>query len=171
LLLSFEKKINKNQSQRMKYVDQPEKFMESEMELHKEINDLYAVSASPDLYPILVEAGSVVSILGMVAHENTDISIAAVGLLLELMDPETILESDDAICVVDAFLEGQVHFTYTRCICLCLFPARACCVWQGLELVVQNLSRLDEAVEEDAQGVHDSMAIVSTLRASVNCMS
>lgn len=93
----------------MKYVDQPAKFMDSEIELHKEINDLYAVSASPDLYPILVEAGSISSILGMVAHENTDISISAVGLLLELMDPETILESDEAICVVDAFLDGQVR--------------------------------------------------------------
>jgi beta-catenin-like protein 1 len=108
LLLAFEKKINKNQSQRMKYVDQPEKFMDSELELHKEVNDLYAVSASPELYPILVEAGSIPSILGMVAHENTDISIAAIGLLLELMDPETILEEQEAICVVNAFLEGQV---------------------------------------------------------------
>ena len=93
----------------MKYSDQPEKFMESELELHKEINELYAVSASPELYPVLVEAGSVTSILGMVAHENTDISIAAIGLLLELMDPETIMESEEAICVVDAFVQGQVR--------------------------------------------------------------
>ena len=79
LLLSFEKKITKNQKMRMKHPDEPEKFMETELELHSEINELYAIAASPELYPTLVEAGSVVSILGTITHENTDISIASVG--------------------------------------------------------------------------------------------
>ena len=78
LLLSFEKKITKNQKMRMKHPDEPEKFMETELELHAEINELYAIAASPELYPTLVEAGSVVSILGTITHENTDISIASV---------------------------------------------------------------------------------------------
>lgn len=59
LLLSFEKKINKNQKLRMKYPDEPEKFMDSEVELHEELNNLYAISASPELYPTFVQAGSV----------------------------------------------------------------------------------------------------------------
>mmetsp|Transcript_8935 Transcript_8935/g.13414 ORF Transcript_8935/g.13414 Transcript_8935/m.13414 type:complete len:632 (+) Transcript_8935:47-1942(+) len=140
MLLTFEKKITKNQTMRMKYPDQPEKFMDSELDLHKEINNLYAVSASPELYPTLVEAGSVISILGMIAHENTDISIAAIGLLQELTDPETVLETEEAVVIVDSILAGQ-----------------------GLELIVQNLSRLDESNEDDAQGVHDSMAIIENL--------
>ena len=49
---------------RMKHIDEPEKFMESELELHAEINELYAIAASPELYPTFVEAGSVNSILG-----------------------------------------------------------------------------------------------------------
>jgi beta-catenin-like protein 1 len=84
LLLSFEKKITKNQKMRMKFPDEPEKFLESEMELHAEIQELYAVAASPELYPILVQTGAVTSILGCLAHENTDISIAAIGLLQEM---------------------------------------------------------------------------------------
>ena len=48
----------------MKHIDEPEKFMESELELHAEINELYAIAASPELYPTFVEAGSVNSILG-----------------------------------------------------------------------------------------------------------
>jgi hypothetical protein len=84
LLLNFEKKITKNQKMRMKFPDEPEKFLESEMELHTEIQELYAVAASPELYPILVQTGAVTSILGCLAHENTDISIAAIGLLQEM---------------------------------------------------------------------------------------
>ena len=34
ILLNFEKKVLKNQELRIKFLDQPEKFMESEMELH-----------------------------------------------------------------------------------------------------------------------------------------
>ena len=48
----------------MKHIDEPEKFMESELELHAEINELYAIAASPELYPTFVEAGSVNSLLG-----------------------------------------------------------------------------------------------------------
>ena len=48
----------------MKHSDEPEKFMESELELHAEINELYAIAASPELYPTFVEAGSVNSVLG-----------------------------------------------------------------------------------------------------------
>ena len=73
LLLNFEKKINKNQMMRMKYSDQPQKFMESEIELNAEINELYPLAASPELYPTLVQSGSLNSVLGMVTHENTDI--------------------------------------------------------------------------------------------------
>ena len=48
----------------MKHSEEPEKFMESELELHAEINELYAIAASPELYPTFVEAGSVTSVLG-----------------------------------------------------------------------------------------------------------
>lgn len=72
-LINFEKKINKNQQMRMKYSSEPDKFMESEVALHAEINELYSLAASPELYPILFDSGSLESILGMVAHENTGV--------------------------------------------------------------------------------------------------
>ena len=85
-----------------------------QIELHAEINELYAVAASPELYPTLVEAGSVASILGMVAHENTDISIAAVGLIQEMTDPDIIAEEASAMGFVDA-LVAQVRRVYLSC--------------------------------------------------------
>lgn len=142
LLLSFEKKITKNQKHRMKYSEEPERFMDSELELHTEIQELYAVAASPELYPIMVGAGSVVSLLGMVAHENTDISLATVGLLQEMLDSDTLREEPDKTrTFVDALVENH-----------------------GLELLVQNLARLKETeADEDAQGVYNTLAIFESL--------
>ena len=64
LLVNFEKKITKNQKLRVKYPNDPDKFMASEVELHEEIQELHTVAASPELYYILVDTKAVTSILG-----------------------------------------------------------------------------------------------------------
>lgn len=127
---------------RMKYVDEPEKFMESEFELHKEIEDLHVVAASPELYPILVQTNTISSILGMITHENTDISIAAISLLQELTDVDTITEQPDHTLPLLEALANEPP---------------------GLELLVQNLFRLDESNNEDAQGVYNTFAILENI--------
>ena len=80
LLLNFEKKFNKNQMMRMKFSDNPEKFMDSEIELNVEINNLYTLAASPELYPAFIQSGSLQSVMGLITHENTDISINTIGI-------------------------------------------------------------------------------------------
>mgnify|MGYP003386555827 FL=1 len=165
MVLVLDKKITSNQLMRSKYPSQPERFMASELDLHGCIEELYSVAAYPELYQAFVDHGGVKFILGMVAHENTDISLTSVGFLHELLDPDMILAPDNiierdepgddndeeeagpdgrrvniAMCVVDSFLEGQ-----------------------GLELLVQNLTRLDESSEEDAEGVHNTMAVLENL--------
>jgi beta-catenin-like protein 1 len=81
--------------------------MESEIDLNNEIQELYAIAASPELYPILLESGSLTSVLGMITHENTDISIASIGLIQEMTDPNTLLEVEEAMALVDSFLDLQ----------------------------------------------------------------
>lgn len=109
LLLGFEKKISKNQRLRVKFADEPEKFVESEMELDEEIKKLFAVAASPDLYPALVDLGAARSLLGLLAHDNTDVSLSVIGLLVELTDPETAEEAaPEMAALVNAILENQV---------------------------------------------------------------
>lgn len=125
----------------MKYADEPAKFLDSELELHAEIQELFAVAASPELYPVLVQMGAVSSILGCVTHENTDISIAAVSLLQEMTEVDTINEEPEAAM---QFIEALTAA-------------------QGLELIVQNLARLDQASEEDSQGVQSSLAVIENL--------
>lgn len=109
--------------------------MESEVELHTTLTELRALATVPDLYPRLVELGSVPSLLELLAHENTDIAIAVVNLLQELTDPDTLNESQEGSeSLVDALMAGQ-----------------ACA------LLVQNLDRLDETVTEEAEGIHNTL--------------
>ena len=67
--------------------------MNSEVELHDAIQELRAVATAPDLYPIMVELQSIGSLLGLLSHDNTDISVAVVDLLQELTDVDTLHES------------------------------------------------------------------------------
>lgn len=55
--------------------------MESEVELNDCIVELHALATVPDLYPLMVELNAVPSLLELLSHENTDISVAVVDLL------------------------------------------------------------------------------------------
>jgi len=141
ILLAFEKKTTKNQELRIKFPDQPEKFMESEMELHDAVQEMHHVATVPNFYPILVELNCVSSILGLLSHENTDISVAAVDLLQELTDIDTLTESEvGANSLIQSLLENQV-----------------------CSLLVNNLDRLDESVKVEADGVHNTLSIVENI--------
>lgn len=55
--------------------------MDSEVELHETIQELHAVATAPDLYPILIQLQALSSLLDLLSHENSDISVAVVDLL------------------------------------------------------------------------------------------
>ena len=87
-----------------------------------------AVATVPSLYPVLVELNVVPSILGLLNHDNTDISVGVVDLLQvhlksdfrcdmnltyfmckELTDVDTLTESEDgANALIEALVERQV---------------------------------------------------------------
>jgi hypothetical protein len=56
LVLGFEKSIARNLEARMKHVADPEKFVESELDLDDEIRKLHTLATAPSLYPELVRA-------------------------------------------------------------------------------------------------------------------
>ncbi|XP_049950936.1 beta-catenin-like protein 1 isoform X1 [Schistocerca serialis cubense] len=141
MILLFEKRALKNQEMRIKFPDMPEKFMESEVELHETIQELHAIATVPDLYPIMVELQAVPSMLELLAHENTDMAVAVVDLLQELTDVDILNESEEgAEALIDALLNQQI-----------------------CALLVQNLERLDESVKEEADGVHNTLAIFENI--------
>ncbi|KAL1374888.1 hypothetical protein pipiens_004794 [Culex pipiens pipiens] len=141
ILLLFEKRVLKNQEMRIKFPDNPEKFMESEIELNDIIQELHAVATVPDLYPLLVELNGVSSLLELLSHQNTDISVAVVHLLQELTDVDILHESLEGAETLIEALRNQ----------------------QAAGLLVQNLEKLDEGVKEEADGVHNTMAIFENL--------
>ncbi|XP_026873877.1 beta-catenin-like protein 1 [Electrophorus electricus] len=141
MILTFEKRSYKNQELRIKFPDNPEKFMEAELDLNDIIQEMHVIATIPELYHLLVELNAVHSLLGLLSHDNTDIAIAVVDLLQELTDIDTLHESEEgAEVLIDALLEGQV-----------------------VALLVQNMERLDETVKEEADGVHNTLAIVENM--------
>uniref|UniRef100_A0A8D0FXC1 Beta-catenin-like protein 1 n=1 Tax=Strix occidentalis caurina TaxID=311401 RepID=A0A8D0FXC1_STROC len=73
MILTFEKRSYKNQELRIKFPDNPEKFMESELDLNDIIQEMHVIATMPDLYHLLVELNAVQSLLGLLGHDNTDI--------------------------------------------------------------------------------------------------
>ena len=98
----------------------------------------------------------------MLTHENTDISLAAVSLLSEMIDSEMIVDIPEAYSFIDTLLSLQ-----------------------GLELLVQNITRLSAGgatsaavthatsaavahatsapSEEDLLGIHNTLSIIENL--------
>ncbi|RIB12551.1 Catenin-beta-like protein [Gigaspora rosea] len=139
MILKLEKAITKNQELRVKFPDDPTKFMESEADLDEGIKHLLTLTEVPDLYSQVVQMGAVPSIVSLLSHENTDIAIDVVELLNELTDEDVVAENDeDAMKVfIDSLLENQV-----------------------LELLIQNLSRLNEDETNDKQGIFNTLGVI-----------
>ncbi|XP_054159674.1 beta-catenin-like protein 1 [Oppia nitens] len=140
LLLQFERKVLKNQELRIKFGDNPQKFMDSEMELFDGIQCIHVLSTQPQQYHIIVELNIIPTLLGLLSHDNTDISCAVVALLQELTDLDDIQELNDVSLLLDELLNGQV-----------------------IALLVTNMERLDETVKAEAEGVYNSLAIIENL--------
>ncbi|KAI5124831.1 hypothetical protein M0805_005461 [Coniferiporia weirii] len=152
MLLRFERAVDKNQAQRSKYPDDPTKFIDSEADLDSSIKSLLPLAQEPILaYPELVKSGAVLKLIGLMSHENADIMIDVVQLIHELVDEDAGAENEDeeddserretAIkLLIDALLESSI-----------------------LELLVDNLGRLNEAEESDRQGIFDIMGIFESI--------
>ncbi|KAK7071428.1 Beta-catenin-like protein 1, partial [Halocaridina rubra] len=115
-------------------------FMESEIELNDALEELHVVATAPELYPVLVEVGTVKSLLSLLSHDNTDIAIAAVDLLQEMTEVEELQEEEGSDALIDALIEGQI-----------------------ITILVHNLQRLEEAQKLEADGVHNSLGIIENL--------
>ncbi|KAI2602526.1 DUF1716-domain-containing protein [Hypoxylon sp. NC1633] len=138
--LSFERRISKNAELRVKFEEEPQKFISSEADLDADIKALSILSDYPELYPEFAKLGCVASLVGLLAHENTDIAIDAVEIINELTDEDVAAEEDQWNALVNALLEADF-----------------------LGLLVSNLERLDEEQEVDRSGVYFALSVVENL--------
>ncbi|KAM3178710.1 hypothetical protein ACTXT7_001976 [Hymenolepis weldensis] len=139
----LEKRILANQEARTKFPDQPTKFMDSEVELQETIESMQILSANPNLYGILAaQTKALHLLLGLLSHENTDISVNVIDLLSNLLEPTGLKDANqDAVGpLLDFFFSNQI-----------------------VQLLTQNLSRLNETIRDEADGVHSTLGIIESL--------
>jgi len=97
------------------------------------------VSTAPELYGDLVRLGTVKTIVDLLGHENSDITVAAVGLVQELTSTDALEDEDEsAVLLIDHVLD-------------CEFAP----------MLVETLGRLQEPA--DANGIHQCIAIVENI--------
>ncbi|PLB37671.1 beta-catenin-like protein 1 [Aspergillus candidus] len=138
--LNFERKISKNAELRGKHENDPQKFMASEADLDTEIKGLSILSEHPELYSEFCKLGCVSSLISLLSHENTDIAIDAIQIISELTDEDVEAEQEQWDVLVNAMLDDDL-----------------------IELLTQNLSRLDEGSDVDRTGVYYILGVIENL--------
>ena len=114
--------------------------MASESDLDSDVKTLSILSQYPELYTEFVRLGCVSSLVGLLAHENTDIAIGVLDVLDELTDENVTADDEQWGTLVDAMLEADL-----------------------LDLLLSNLTRLDESDERDREGVYHAMSVLENL--------
>ncbi|EXJ87345.1 hypothetical protein A1O3_04304 [Capronia epimyces CBS 606.96] len=138
--INFERKINKNAELRAKYESDPIKFVGSEADLDAEIKGLSLLSEHGELYGEFVKMGCLGSLVGLLAHENTDIAIAVCELLAELTDEDSATTEDQWKTLVGAMVQNDL-----------------------VDLLSSNLARLDEENESDRAGVYHILNVLENI--------
>lgn len=125
------------------------------------IKSLLPLSQEPVLaYPEIVKSGVVSKLIGLMSHENADIMIDIAQLIHELIEEDAGAENEDdedegreeAIkSLVDALVRLPKIYNYISL----MFGLKL--EQSILELLVDNLPRLNESEEADRQGVFDIM--------------
>jgi beta-catenin-like protein 1 len=140
LALNFEKKITKNAELRAKFEGDPQKFMGSEADLDADIKALSILAEHPELYGEFAKLGCLGSLVGLLAHENTDIAIDAVEIISELTDEDVEAEEEQWNEIVDAMIKADL-----------------------LDLLVSNFSRFNEGSESDTSGVYHALSVLENM--------
>lgn len=138
--LNFEKRISRNAELRAKFESNPQKFIGSEADLDADIKALSVLSEHPELFKEFVQLGCVESLVGLLAHENTDIAIDAIEIIGELTDEDVDAEEEAWRSLVDALLDADL-----------------------VGLLVSNFSRLNEGDESDSNGVYHALEVIENL--------
>ena len=139
-----------NLKQRAKYAHDPQKFLESETDLHVHLSGLDVLSTVPVMYSRLTQLGLVHDLVELMQHDNVDIAVDAIRVLSEMLDPDTLfLEFRDtspgsADDEARAGAGGEDAEQRLERIVMAIgdFVREFAAQQGGLQMLVQNLSRL-----------------------------
>lgn len=136
----LQKLIQQNLQLRMKYT--PDKFMESELTLHDTISSYHAMATDTTLYPYLVSSQMTAQFHTLLSHDNVDIALAIISLLLELLDPSLINDdSGESRHHLMALIQHTMDVN-------------------GLDLIISNLGRLHTEEGEEMQGIENILTLM-----------
>ena len=85
---NLERLFGVNQEMRIEFKDQPDKYFQSEGDLHAYIKEIQAIAAFPDKVGLFVESGCPEILIAILDHQNNDVCIECIILLVELTDEE-----------------------------------------------------------------------------------
>jgi beta-catenin-like protein 1 len=85
------------------------RFVESELELHGQIKEVHAIATTPEHYVEVIRLGGLKTVINLLNHENEDIVAAAIDLLQEMTDADTLdAEEEYATALIEGLLDGQL---------------------------------------------------------------
>jgi beta-catenin-like protein 1 len=158
---SLEKTKQRNSLLRAQYENDPEKYMLEELALHDEIMNFSSAAVNLSLYEPMVQCGVITnSFLELMNHDNVDVALCVVSVMMELLDPALLLlnEENDA-----GNMAAEIDNTPKEKARYMAQLANSFIDGGGMELLSSNLGRLDESVEEEAKGVEDILTLVESL--------
>ncbi|OMJ16873.1 Beta-catenin-like protein 1-like protein [Smittium culicis] len=96
IVIKFEKSVSKNTELRLKYPNDPAKFIDSEADLDESILDLQSFSMNvKECFPFLIESGSLETLVNLLTHENKDIIIDVIQVVGEWTAEDSFNDNDE----------------------------------------------------------------------------
>ncbi|RKP33604.1 Catenin-beta-like protein, partial [Dimargaris cristalligena] len=168
LTLQLERAINKNQELRARYPDTPAKFMESEIDLEHTLHRFVNLSQAPQQFTELAQLDTIPLLLSQLSHENTDVAAIVVEVFNEWTDEETVFNAIPVISGEELDQEAIHTLVEQERATAALIEAVNTMVGafisnQGLELVVQNLGRLQDDRPEDQAAIFQTLGLIEHL--------
>lgn len=145
---SLKKLVHQNALLRAQHADAPRDYMESELALHQHIQAMSGLVGTNEQLLADITQDRVALVAQILTHENQDICIAMMHVVVEWLDTEDV---NDESSVVDVIV-GLARLVVQE---------------EVVSLMIANLARLkssnEEEDEEELQGVEDVLTTVEEL--------
>lgn len=140
-LAKLEKHLTSNGQLRLRYATDPQKFMDSEYELHKQIKEFAFMTEYPEYYRQFTESNGMNLLAKTLMHENTDIGAATIELLSEITDADVELSDEGTTALASAMRTSGI-----------------------LLLAVDHLQQLDEShQDENTAQIRTSVSLILSI--------
>lgn len=93
----LKKKRKKNEQERIEHPNNPEKWVDSEVDLNEVLLSIKNLTVCTNLYKSLIEEAVFEDIIILTNHQNVDIIIEALEILKEITEPSNIYELDSEV--------------------------------------------------------------------------